>query len=175
LANTSTHPGRRGGLGAKLRNELKNFFWIFVYLFIVFGFYTLSDEIFRRDEGLDPVMHGFAAINALVFAKVILVGDELKLGQWLRRSPLAYSIALESFVFTLLLIAFHFLEHAAVAYFRHGSPAVKLDVGGGGWLGLAIVAAMMFFALIPFFAYRNLSRLIGPENFHALLFRVRRG
>jgi hypothetical protein len=162
-----------GGIGSKLWTEAKTFFWIFLYLFIVFGFYTLAGDILLRREGLDFAANGFAAINAAVFGKIILVGEELKLGQWLRRSPLAYTIALQSFVFTLLLVAFHFIEHGAVSWWRHGSPHPRLDLGGGGWLGLAMVAAMMFFALIPFFAYRNFSRALGPERLRALLFDPR--
>jgi hypothetical protein len=112
-------------------------------------------------------------INALVFGKVILIGEQLRLGQWRHRGPLALTIALQSFVFTLLLLAFHILEHAAIGYFRHGSVTFRPDLGGGGWLGLAIVVVMVFLALIPFFTYRNLSRLLGPDRLRAILFSAR--
>lgn len=168
-----TDTSARERLVAKLWKEAKAFFWIFLYLFIVFGFYTLAEAIVLRREGLGFAAHGFAVINALVFGKIILVGEQAKLGQKLRRGPLAIAIAFESLVFTLLLLAFHFLEHATIGYFRHGSPDVRLDLGGGGWLGLAIVALMMFLALIPFFAYRNLSTALGPDRLRAILFHAR--
>ena len=40
--------------------------------------------------------------------------------------------------------------------------------------GMLMVSLMMFFALVPFFAYRVLSETIGPDLFHALLFKKRR-
>jgi hypothetical protein len=164
---------RRKGLRARLWEELTSFFWIFLYLFIAFGFFTLADKVVHREEGVSYAAHGFAAINALVFGKIMLIGEQMGFARWFRRAPLAYIIAWQSFVFTLLLIAAHFLEHAVIAYFRHGSPQISLDLGGGGWLGLGLVALMMFFALVPFFTYRNLAAAIGPEYLHTLLFRTR--
>jgi hypothetical protein len=163
----------RRRISAKLIEEIRNFFWIFLYLFIAFGFYTLADAIVFRREGMGFVPHGFAVINALVFGKVILVAEELRFGQWLRRGPLAYAIALESLAFTLLLLAVHFIERSVASWFRHGSPTAEPALGGGGWLGLLIVGTMMFFALIPFLAYRNLSRTLGPDRLHAIFFGAR--
>jgi hypothetical protein len=165
---------QESGLLAKVWKELKSFFWIFLYLFIVFGFYTLSDDIVHRQEGIGFAAHGFAAINAAVFGKIMLIAEQMEFGRQLRRAPLAYIIAWQSFLFTLLLIASHFLEHAIVGYYRHSSPDITLDLGGGGWVGLGIVTLMVFFALVPFFAYRNLATVIGPDLFHALLFKRRR-
>jgi len=161
------------GLTAKIFEELKSFFWIFLYLFIVFGFYTLAGDISDRQDGMRYVAHGFAAINAAVFGKVILIAEQMEFGNQLRRAPLAAIIAWQSLLFTLLLIASHFLENVIVSMYRHGSADITLDLGGGGWSGLLMVALMVFFALIPFFAYRNLSSTIGPALFHALLFKTR--
>jgi len=174
MVETPPHGQRKSGLGAKIWKELKSFFWIFLYLYIVFGFYTLAQDIAHRQEGVGFLSHGFAAINAAVFGKIILIAEQLEFGKQLRRAPLAYIIAWQSFLFTLLLIASHFLEHAIVTYYHQGAPEITLDLGGGGWLGLTMVSLMVFFALIPFFAYRNLASVIGSDLFHALLFTRRR-
>jgi len=47
------------------------------------------------------------------------------------------------------------------------------DIGGGTWLGISCVVAMMFILLIPFFAFTELRRGIGEGRMHELLFRSR--
>ncbi len=172
--SASVEEKRENGLKAKIWKEMKSFFWIFLYLYIVFGFYTLAVGIAHRQDGMASVSHGFAAINAAVFGKVILIAEQMEFGSQIRSARLVTLIAWQSFLFTLLLIASHFLEHAILSYFHTGAFEITLDLGGGGWLGLLMVSLMMFFALVPFFAYRVLSETIGPDLFHALLFKKRR-
>jgi len=167
-ADQGRDPAKRG-LWTKIIAETKAFLGIFLYLFVVFGFFVLARAVIQRKSGVDLAAHGFAAINAAVCGKVILIGEQFQSGKWVGRTPLFLAILLESLFFTLLLIVFHFSEEAVVASLR-GSPAFELDAGGGGWLGLALVAIMVFVGLIPFFAYRNFARVIGPERMRAILF-----
>lgn len=172
--SASVDEKRESGLKAKIWKEMKSFFWIFVYLYIVFGFYTLAGDVAHRQDGTGNLPYGFAAINAAVFGKIILIAEQVEFGRQLRRARLVTLIAWQSFLFTLLLISSHFLEHGIISYFRDGVFEIKQDLGGGGWLGVVITSLMVFFALIPFFAYRVLSETIGPDLFHALLFKKRR-
>jgi hypothetical protein len=158
------------GFTAKVAVEVKKFLAIFLYLFVLLGFYVICEDVILRRSGIDFAANGFAAINAAVFGKVILIGEDMKFGQWPRNAPLAYAIAFQSLLFTALLIVFHFLEHAIINTWRDGTALLKLDVGGGGWLGLACVAILMFVGLVPFFAYRNLARVIGADRLRAILF-----
>jgi hypothetical protein len=43
-------------------------------------------------------------------------------------------------------------------------------IGGGGLAGLASVAVILFVAMIPFFAFRNLSLVLGADRLKSLLF-----
>jgi hypothetical protein len=44
----------------------------------------------------------------------------------------------------------------------------------GGLLSIVCVVIMLFIALIPFFAYRNLARELGDERLRSMLFAPRR-
>jgi hypothetical protein len=44
-------------------------------------------------------------------------------------------------------------------------------VGGGGIFGVGSVVLILTVALLPYFAFRELARVLGPERLHALLFR----
>jgi len=43
-------------------------------------------------------------------------------------------------------------------------------IGGGGLAGLLSVATLYLVAQIPFFAYRNPGRELGPGRLNAMLF-----
>ena len=53
---------------------------------------------------------------------------------------------------------------------RGESLQASIPAIGGGYVGLASVATILFVALIPFFAFRNVSRELGAERLNAMLF-----
>ena len=50
-------------------------------------------------------------IEALILAKVVMIGDVLRLGRRLEHKPLIYSTLLKTVVFTIFVAAFTLLEH----------------------------------------------------------------
>ena len=46
---------------------------LFLYLWILFGVFVLNQGVVLREHGFDFAMQGFAFINALVFAKVMML------------------------------------------------------------------------------------------------------
>lgn len=162
---------RSRGLKGLIVEEAHAFFWIFLYLLLLFGFFALSEAVLLHKSGVEATATGFAVVNAAVFGKVVLVGEKLGYGRWLRHSPLAWQIALQSFSYTMLLIGFHFAERAIVGLVRHGSASAEpAGLGGGGWLGFLLVATLVFVGLLPFFAYRSLARELGADKLRAMLF-----
>ena len=64
---------------------------------------------------------GFAIINALIFGKVILIGQALEVGKGLERRALVWVVLGKSLICTILLLAFHIAEEAFRAWFK-GQP-----------------------------------------------------
>jgi len=86
----------------------------------------------------------------------MLVAEDLDLGRWLRGRPLIYPILYESLLLTALFICFHVIEHIVIGRFKGEALAASVPhIGGGGLTGLACVAAILFVALIPFFAFNT--------------------
>lgn len=161
-------------LFAKLVHETKQLFWIAIYFWIVIGMFTVYKALVSNDENL--IYHqGFAIINAFVLAKVVLVAELFRTAENLRDEPLIYPIVFKSAVFCVLLIAFHYAEEIAVGAWHGKSFADSLpEIGGGGIRGTLVIVMILFVALIPFFFYRELCRVLGGDNVYALLFRARR-
>ena len=143
---------------------------LFLYLWILFGLFVLNQRIVLREEDINFTAQGFAVINAFILAKVMLVLEDLNLSRWLDRRPLIYPILHDSILFSILFIAFHVVEEIVVGLFKGDHAAHVPVIGGGGLAGVVCVAAILFFALIPFFAFRNFNRALGPGRMKALLF-----
>lgn len=162
------------GLKQRAMEEIRRFFVMFLYLWVLFGLFVLNEQIILRQHGIGFSSQGFALINALVLAKVMLVAEDLNLGHWLRGRPLIYPIMHESFVFAVLFICFHVAEHVVVGWFKGETVAASVPaIGGGGFAGLLCVTLILFIALIPFFAFRNVDRALGEGRWRALLFGCR--
>ena len=116
-------------------------------------------------------MHGFALLNALVLGKIMLVAENLRLARWLPRRPLIYRILFEGLLFSLLFICFHVVEKVVTGLVKGRAAAESVPaIGGGGLAGIASVALIMFVMLIPFFAFRNVSRELGRGRLEAMVF-----
>lgn len=171
-ANANNQTGVRGRkIRERAIEEVRQFLVMFLYLWILFGMFALYQRILLRQEGVSFTAQGFALVNALVLAKVMLIAEDLRVGHWLKPRPLIFPILGESFIFTVVFICFHILEHLAIGLFKGETLRASVPViGGGGLAGLVSVAVIFFVALIPFFGFRNLSRELGPDRLNAMLF-----
>jgi len=78
------------------------------------------------------VRYGLSVLEALVLAKVILIGDVLRLGRRFEDKPLIVPTLYKTVVFTLWVAAFSFLEHTIEGLLRAivGGAGTVDDVDG---------------------------------------------
>ena len=70
-----------------------------------------------------------------------------------------------------MFICFHVVEHlVAVGRDKKLFAASIPTIGGGGLAGVVCVAVILFVALIPFFAFKHISRELGESQMKAMLF-----
>jgi hypothetical protein len=168
---SSEASGRTLAMKDRVLDEARRFVAMFLYLWVLFGLFVLNERIILDQRGSGFASHGFALLNALVLAKVMLVTEDLNLGRWMRRRPLIYPILFESLLLTVMFICFHVVEHLVVGLFKKETIAASIPaIGGGGLAGVVCVAVILFVSLIPFFAFRNVSRKLGPGQLHLMLF-----
>src|ERR1700757_2790670 len=105
---------RQRQLRERVADEFKRFVVIFLYLWVVFGLLSIHKSLVLSQHRLDTEEHTFAIINAFVFAKVLLIGEQLHLGTRFGDRPLIYPIFYKCFIFTVVLITFHIVESVAV-------------------------------------------------------------
>jgi hypothetical protein len=113
--------------------------------------------------------YGTALLNALVITKVILIGEAAHLGTRYEGKALGYSSVYKAFLYGVLVFAFHIVEETVRVLF-HGRDfasafhEVRLDE-------VLSRSVVIFGTFIPFFAFRELARVIGPEKMRDLFFR----
>ena len=161
---------RLGRLKTGAIDETKKLFGVFVYLWILLTLFSLH-KAFIFNEDILTYQQGFALINAFALAKIVLVGQSLHVGDRLRNKPLIYPILFKAAIFAVILLCFHVIEETLIGVWHGKAAAESVPTIGDGTLQAILMAGIiMFVALIPFFAFMELERAIGPEELHALLF-----
>jgi hypothetical protein len=170
-ASSAGSQSRKAKLKRVLAEEAKQFLGIFIYLSIVFGMFVMHEWLVLTHENIGYRFYGVAFINALVMGKIFLVAENLHFGERFRGMPLVVPIAYKSVAFSLLLIVAYIIEESVVGLFHSESLKDAMPKMGDGTIkGWFLVAVIMTFALIPFFAYRELNRALGESELRALLF-----
>jgi hypothetical protein len=151
-------------------DETRELFGIFIYLWVLLSLFSLHKALVLNEESL--IYHqGFALINALALAKVVLVAEFFHVGDNFKNRPLIYPTIFKSAVFAVILLCFHMIEETLLGVLHGKTLSQSIPNTGGGTLqGILMVGIIMFVVLTPFFAFRELGRAIGTEQLRSLLF-----
>lgn len=161
-------------LKTRAKEQIRDFALMFLYLWVVFGTMTLHELIILSQHQINYVAHGLAIVNALVFAKVMLVAQDFNLGHRLHDQPMVYAVIFKSILFAVALICFHIAEHILIGIWK-GTPIAESisEVGANRLAVIVSLGIISTIALAPFFVLSELNRVIGRENFWALFFHRR--
>jgi hypothetical protein len=168
------HATRGHHVKERLVHEVRQFLFMFMYLFVLFGLFTIHEAVVLAQHHITYAYCGFALVNALVLAKVMLVAEDLHLGRRFDNSPLIYPVLIKSVLFAVVFICFRVVEDMLVGWWEGKARAASVpSFGGGGIVGILSVGIILSFALIPFFAFVQISRVLGPGVLHALILKHR--
>ena len=151
-------------LKSRALDELRQYAVITLYLWLLFAVFSLYRRMILEEHGISAWGQSLAIINALVFAKVILIAQALNIDAGLRKYPRMFIVLGNCALFTIVLLAFHILEDAVKAWID-GRPLTTAvaDFGGGTLSGFLTMGAIFFVALIPFFGMQEVARAIGGQ------------
>ncbi len=161
---TSPPPSRR----QKAAREVKAFIYLSLYLAGFFCSVVTYDMLLTDDFQTFYVGYSFALINALVIAKLILVGQWTHLGKRQESKPLFWAVIYKTFLFGMFVLAFHVLEEMVKGLIRGKSVTSAL-----GEMRISLLSAhavIVLFAFLSLFAFLELRRRLGEGAFRALVF-----
>jgi hypothetical protein len=160
---------RRAGLKRKVIHEFVELAEISLYLAFIFCAVATYKMLLLDEFRFAYFNYGTALINALVVAKVILIGEAAHLGKKQEAQPLFLSAIYKAFLFGVLTFGFHVVEEA-IKQLVHGGriaaafQSVRID-------DVLARCVVIFGTFLPLFGFLELRRVIGDEEFHKLLFR----
>ena len=158
----------------KIYREVVEYWINFIYMGVFFGMFTTYRRLILAEYQITYLHYGIGLIEAAVLAKVIMLGDIIRLGRGLEEKPLIFPTLYKSVVFSVWVAVFGVLEHM-----------VEGLLGGKGLAGgfneliatgrdeLVARCLVTFLAFIPFFAFRELGRVLGEGKIREMFFRRR--
>jgi hypothetical protein len=157
--------------------ELKKYAVIALYLWVLFSIFEIHKYAVLRTVNVNDLSGykiGFAAINALIMGKVILIGEALHVGEQLRQKRMIFSVLFKSAAFAVLVICFEIVEELIVGKIHGKSLAASMPkLGGGGLEGIILFGIMGFVVLIPFFLFTDVEQVVGKERLRSIIFHER--
>jgi hypothetical protein len=165
---------KKKNIKKKIVHEITEYWINVVYLTLVFASFTQYRRLVLAAHDIAYTNYWVAVIEALVLAKVVMIGDVLHLGRRLEHKPLIYSTLLKTVVFTIFVGAFTLIEHVIKGLWK-GEAFVEQfgNFLGKGYHEVLAGCMVVFVAFIPFFAFRELGRVLGEGKIRTLFFRKR--
>jgi len=106
----------------------------------------------------------------------MLVAEEMNLGTRLRKRAPIFPILHKSLLFAVIFLGFNMVEDVVIGLWRGKSISESIPkIGSGSPSEVAIASLIIAVALIPFFAFRELSRVMGRGALGGLLLKGSRG
>lgn len=156
----------------RIFHEFREYWINVIYMALVF-----SAIIFYRrlvlahyEIYLDDYFSG--VIKALVIAKVVMIGAFLRITRKYEHKPLIYPVLYKAVLFTLWVMLFDIVEVFIRIFINN--PVLLEAINelkshlNNLWLGGAL---LIFFSFIPFFAFKELVRVLGKEKVRELFLK----
>lgn len=175
MATTSMKSARwTSGLREKVKEELRTFSAIAIYLALMLEALFLYRSLILSESGITAIHSGVAIIEALILAKVILIGQALRLGKGFEEAPLIVSVLVKTLLFGAFVALFSVIEHVIEGLVHHETwDVIAHHLFAGGRDEILARTLVIIVAFIPFFAFSEVDRVLGQGKLFALFFRKR--
>ncbi len=159
----------------KVRRELIEYAFNVVYLALVFAAFTQYRRFLLAEYSIVYTNYWVGLVGALILGKVIMLGGVFRLGRWLEGMPLIIPTIYKALIFSGFILVFRVVEFA-IRGLLHGdalSAAFSEFINEKGLDEVLANLVVVVVTLIPFFAVKELGRVLGREKIAALFFRRR--
>ena len=156
---------------AKLRQGIESYLLISLYLWVALGSFTIYRRLVLAEQGITYLHYGVALIEALIIAKVVVVGRVFGYGRRFEDAPLALPVIYKSVMFALLVLGFGVIEHLVSAWYHKQGVVDAIAAVNLGSVGARVL--LLTVTLMPFFAFFEVARVLGSDRMRAL-FTTRR-
>ncbi len=167
-------PGPTKSLKERAIEEFKAYWVITLYLWLFLGSFTVYRRLILAETGISYPHYGIALIEAMVIAKVVLIGRVFGFSRRFDEQPLIVPVVYKTVLFALLVLLFGTIEKL-VAGFIHmqGLEGGLHEIANVGRYEIGARTLMLTVAFIPFFAFAEIGRVLGTRQLAAMYFSRR--
>lgn len=162
---------KKTSLKQKLLHRMNEFWPIALYLALFFSVFAGYRTLMLAQYRIGFEDFGFCLLKAVVLSKAIVGAESIGLGRGFRGKPLIVTTLYKTFLFGLWVALFGLVQSMIHGFIHGEGPAAviaavtsRLDYQ---WLADVVV---VLFAFIPFFAVRELGRVLGEGTVSRLFF-----
>jgi hypothetical protein len=161
-------------LKIRIFHEVSEYGMNVCYLALVFATFTQYRRLILASHDITYTNYWVALIEALILAKVIMIGSVFRLGRGLERKPLIYPTLYKTVVFTFFCGLFALGEHAIKGLWQgEGFMGGLAELFGKGTHELLANSLVVLVAFFPYFGVKELGRVLGEDKIRALFFQKR--
>ena len=154
--------------------ELKLYWVVALYLWVFLGSFIVYRRLISAETGSIYLPHGIALIEALVIAKVILIGKMFGFSRRFEDKPLIFPVLYKSVLFGVLVLLFGVVEHLVEGWIHaRGLLGGLREIDDIGAYELGARVLMLIVAFVPFFAFGEIGRVLGSDKLRAMFFSKR--
>lgn len=156
----------------KISHEVNEYLINFIYMGIVFSAIVLYRRLVLAEHGIYLTDYFTGFINALIIAKVVMIGAFLNISRKFEHRPLIIPTLYKAILFTILVMVFNIIEVLIRGLIKTGSfinaiEELKIHIDLA-WLGVAL---LIFIIFIPFFGFKELARALGREKIFGIFLK----
>jgi hypothetical protein len=160
----------------KAATEFKSFVYLTLYFTAFLVALTTYKRLVLADHGISIAEYGISVVEAFILAIALQIGAYFRIGSRLNNRPLIIPALYKALCFIVLMLALALMERLARGWWSGMSSADLLkNVLAEKWIILSKGLVILFFALIPLFAFREINRVLGADFLRKLFFRKRSG
>lgn len=154
----------------------------FIHEMILYIFYTLFLTIFlcafstyKRlilgEYAISYIHYGYSFVESLILAKVILIGQTLKLGERFSGRPLVVPTLYKTIIFSIFALFFKIFELFFIGLLEK-KPLSQLyeELLNRGLYEISAEIFILFFVFTIFFAFLEIGRFMGGKTLFNLFF-----
>ena len=142
-----------------------------LYLWVFLGSFTVYRRLVLAETGVTYLHYGFALIEALIIAKVVLIGKMFGFTRRFEDKPLIVPVLYKSLLFGIFVLLFGIVEHLIEGWFdKQGLWGGLHDFREIGIDEICARVLMLMVAFVPFFAFWELGRVVGTRKLAAVFF-----
>ena len=161
---------------SKVSTKLKEEFFALlpptIFFFVALHVVALVHSLMLKAAGISPLSSVSIAIAALVMGKAVLLADMLPMINRFPDKPLIYNVAWKTFIYLLVSLVIHYMEHLVDFWRQTGSFVAGNEklFGEIVWPHFWAIQIMLFVLILIYCTTHELVRVMGKERVLRIFF-----